>query len=136
MGNYEIKEQMQKMGKLIGVGENSNLYPIIAKSEHAFPEGTSVYEAGGKFHYVCMERGIENKHIIESSITEILYYVFNDITFILARQCEVENRNDSEDFRRMLFKKQLELLGIININYQEKRRIQLEEILKKAPYQD
>ena len=115
---------------------NSKLYPIIAESNRVFPEGASIYEDDGKFHYVYMERGSESKHFIENNIMEILYYVFNDITFSLAIKYELEHRNKIEDFRKILFGKQLELLGNINMKYRKRRDEEISAILEKAPYQD
>ena len=136
MLNEQISERMHELGKRIGLETNSNLYPMVAKSNNIFSDGASIYEDNGNYHYVCMERGNENKHFVEPNIKEILYYVFNDITFLLAIKYELEHRKGKEDSRKILFKKQLELLGMIDKKYQGMREKIIAEVLEKAPYQD
>jgi len=131
-----IKNKMYEYGKIIGLNEQSKEYPIVAESSRVFPEGASVYADDILWHYVAMERGEERVHYESRNLEEILYYVFKPITASLAEKYAVTNRVKGKDFRRLFFKKQLELLGAIDKKYQKIREDEIAIVLTKAPYQD
>lgn len=130
----EIENTMYKYGNMIGLEGDSKLYPRISLTENVFPEGESIYIKNGEYHYVTKERGKIVMEHISTSVDEILFQVFSDITFSLATQYELENRKESEDFRRVLFQRKLELLGKINVAYKKREEKEIEKILEIAPY--
>ena len=132
----EVREEVYRLGKLIGLDRDSDLYPLFTVSTKVWSEGYSFYVDDGMYHYVAMERGSEVKHYEEEKLEEVLYYVFEVATSYLAGRYELENRNDEEDFRRIRWKRQLELLGKIDREYVLKRMQKNEEILKISPYRD
>ena len=81
-----------------------------------------------------MERGKENKHYRSLDINDILYPLFEGITFSLASKYELKNRNEKEDPRKLLWSKQLELLGKIDPLFKERCQKEIDSILKIAPY--
>jgi len=66
----------------------------------------------------------------------MLYWSFKDVTFDMATAYELENRNPTEDFRRIYFTKNIELMEILDINYAKWLKTELDEILEKHPYHD
>jgi hypothetical protein len=72
-------------------------------------------------YYVKVDRGEETGRKFASNINDLLYYVFSAITFEMALRFELENRIESEDFRRIMFRKQEELLGVLD-KMERKRR--------------
>jgi hypothetical protein len=54
----------------------------------------------------------------------------------MATAYELENRNPTEDFRRIYFVKNIELMEILDINYAKWLKAELDEILEKHPYSD
>ena len=132
----EVREEVYRLGKLIGLERDSDLYPLFTTVTKVWSEGYSFYIDDGKYHYVAMDRGRENKHYESENLKEILYFLSNDITFSLARQYELEHRIENQSFRRILFAKQLELLGKIDREYVLKCEQEIEAILKISPYRD
>ncbi|WP_374360392.1 Imm63 family immunity protein [Cloacibacterium sp.] len=72
-------------------------------------------EFGGMddFYYVIRERGVEYERVLYRDEQELSYRIFKDITFEMAKTFELNNRNNNEDFRIILFKEQEELLNLL-----------------------
>ncbi len=75
-----------------------------------------------KYNYVIEERGSELSRKVFNTINDLLFQVFSDITFEMAVKYEVNNRIVGQDTRILLFKKQEELMGILNKNWEEKEK--------------
>jgi len=88
------------------------------------------------YHYVIVERGIEWERSTTQNLNELLYWIFNDVTFQMACDYEVKNRVNNQDFRRELFRKQLELMKNINSDFSKKLEEEIREILKNHPFND
>ena len=65
---------------------------------------------------------------------QIIYPLFKSITMDLASKYELKHRSGHDDTRRLRWKKQLELLKIVDTEFYEKRKKEIEEILKTFPY--
>lgn len=129
----ELKKYILKMSYRIAVNENSDLLPLFSKTEDVYNEGASVY-IDDKYHYVIMERGRVYKHYESDVLEDVLYPLFKNVTFSLAQEYEVHHRKKEEDFRKLMWEKQLELLGRIDEKFADMRKSEIEEILKIAPY--
>lgn len=70
---------------------------------------------------------------IPFGIDELLYEVFDNLTFEIATKWEVKNRKDNEDFRLQLFAKQVDLMRRINKDFGERAYGKLQRILKFEP---
>lgn len=131
----EVKNIIFKMSNKISVSKDSALLPMFSKTKDVFSEGESIY-VDDKYHYIMMERGQVYKHYESEELEEILYPLFKNITFSLAQEYEFNHRRVNEDFRRLMWKKQLKLLRKINKNFAEERKKEIEEILTISPYND
>ena len=131
-----LKSKIYKLGSKLGLSNDSDLYPLFSNDEHVFSDGVSVYSDESGYHYIETERGKPVKKIDCNSIEDILYYIFEDITFSLALNYELEHRRANEDSLRLLFDKQLKLLNRISADYANKYQCKIDEILKKHPYKD
>jgi hypothetical protein len=67
----------------------------------------------GDLHYVVIERGKETERRTTKNLDELLYWIFQSITFSIASKYELNNRIESQDCRRLIFSKQLDLLRLI-----------------------
>jgi hypothetical protein len=88
------------------------------------------------YHYVILEKGQEIKHQVTKNLDELLYWTFKDITFEMACDYEVKNRIEGQDFRRLLFDKQLELINLINEEFSLLLKSDIEGKLKKYNFKD
>ena len=53
----------------------------------------------------------------------------------MARDYELKNRNPKEDFRKILFSRQLELMNELSLEYSLRLEKSIQDILKVSPYQ-
>lgn len=99
-------------------------------------EGVYAYADNQGYHYAAVERGVKNMHKITNDLFEISYWIYSDATFRMSVEFEYKNRIKRQDPRRLYFKKQLELLGVIDENLRKRGEIEIDEILKIASYDD
>ena len=135
----EIKGKAYELGEKIGVEKSSTLYPIFSEATDIvdlYNDGTSVYVENSTYNYIIMNRGNISRQYKYKDVDGILYAIFKSITFQIASDYEKSNRKENEDFRRQLFDKQLELLSNINKNFAERRKKEIDEILKISPFRD
>lgn len=92
--------------------------------------------SGGQYHYVVVERGKELDRKSSADINEILFHVFEGITFSMAVDYEKRHRRRGEDSRRQLFDVQLGLLGKLNPAWKERTRERLDAVLAQHPFAD
>lgn len=88
------------------------------------------------YNFIVVERGQELEKRITLNLDDLLYWIFELITFDLASKFELQNRIENSDFRKILFKKQEELLSFISDEWKAKKLIEHNEILKIFPFQD
>lgn len=93
-------------------------------------------ERNGRLSWVAVERGEELKRHNTSQLDELLYWIFSDITFSMALAFELKHRIENQDFRRIMFAKQRELLGTINPKWKALASSRHRDILKDHPFDD
>ncbi|GAB3782925.1 hypothetical protein GCM10028818_39790 [Spirosoma horti] len=129
----ELEELVEILGERIEAPKN--LYPTYGRSrDGALPH--IELDDSGSFHFVVVERGRELERQTTTVLDDLLFWVFNTMTFSMACSFELKNRISTQDFRRILFSKQEELLGILNSDWQEKGRKNHNLILAKHPFTD
>ena len=133
LGIKEIRNKVLEIGQQIGLDGNSTLYPAFSEPDKVFNEGASIYVTPSQYHYVVFEKGKVIQHYKSEKIENILYPLFKTITINLASQYELKHRNGHEDTRKLRWKKQLELLKIVDTEFYEKRKKEIEEILNLQP---
>jgi hypothetical protein len=74
------------------------------------------------YHYVIIERGQELDRKTTNNLDQLLYWVFDSITFNLALKYELEHRIEEQDCRRIMFVKQEALLEVLNPEWSERSK--------------
>lgn len=129
----DVKEQVDTLGERINAPQT--LRPTYGYSiDGALPH--IEIDGSGIFHFVVVERGQELERRTTAILNELLFWIFDTITFSMACAFELKNRDKVQDFRRILFSKQEELLGCMNVDWQEKKRNHHRLILAKHPFAD
>ncbi|WP_420148066.1 Imm63 family immunity protein [Spirosoma sp.] len=129
----DIKKRVDQLALIINAP--SDLLPTYGYSrDSAYPHVE--VDSSGHMHYVVVERGQELERKTTDQLNDLLYWIFTDVTFSMANDFEMKNRIESQDFRRILFKKQEELLGILSEEWQQKERDAHEKILINHPFTD
>lgn len=120
--------QQRLEAELKKISDDVTLLPEINHSNEFARPFIEIDELG--YHYVCRERGEEIFRKFPFDTEELVFEVFADITFSLASEWELKNRDPNEDFRLRLFKKQVELMTRINSDFGKKLNEQLARLLK------
>jgi hypothetical protein len=90
----------------------------------------------GLLHYVIIERGEELSRKTTDNLDMLLFWIFSNLTFSMACDYELNNRQEDKDFRRILFEKQEEILGQLSDTWRQKENEEHKRILKDHPYND
>lgn len=128
----EIKSEIDRLAAQIGAPDN--LLPTYRYSIDGAHPHIDVDLNG--YHYVVVERGQEISHVTTHNLDELLFQVFKDITFELACAYELKHRVQHQDFRRLLFQYQIELLSMLSPKWSEIENQEHEGILQDHPYDD
>ncbi|WP_284617978.1 Imm63 family immunity protein [Aquabacterium humicola] len=91
---------------------------------------------GGAYHYVVVERGIEQEHRRTPALDELLFWIFDDVSSQMAFAHELRHRIAGQDCRRLAFAKKLELMGRLDPAYAERAGREITAVLARHPYRD
>ena len=131
---YELHEKLRSATEVIGIFKPLDIY--FAEIPPQNFEGVFCYADEKGYHYGGTERGEIQLNNLTCSLFEVSYWVMSGVTSAMASDFEAKHRVQGQDIRRIWFEKQIELLGIIGDNYRKRGEIDIDEILKIAPYQD
>jgi len=126
----EIKGKVNDISLLIEAPEE--LLPTYGISrDFAYPH-IEIDEIG--YHFVIVERGEELNRKTSKDIDDLMYWVFESVTFSMASDYELKHRVENQDSRKLLFKTQLDMIGKISEKFAERLQAEFDQILKVAPY--
>ena len=128
----EIKQMVDQLAEKIGAPQSS--LPTYGYSTQT---GRPHIEVDSKdYHFVVAERGQENRRLTTPDIDDLLYDIFQSVTFGLACSYELDHRIRGQDFRRMMFERQEELLWQLSPQWRDRRRTEHAQILRAYPFDD
>ena len=93
-------------------------------------------EISDVYHFVVEERGLELERRKTRDLDELLYWVFDGVTFTVASSFELRNRRPNEDSRRQLFAKQEELLNLASEAWGHRKEVEHKGVLANYPFND
>jgi len=128
----EIKAEVDRLAARIGA--SGYLLPTYGRSEDGARPHIEVDSRG--YHYVVIERGQELERLTTNNLDELLFNVLEGITFSLASKYELAHRVESQDFRRILFQHQAELLSELYPHWGEREAQHHKQILREHPFDD
>lgn len=100
------------------------------------PEGTYIYAENGKYYLAYTEKGRIREKKEADTEREVLWHLLDGILFNLAMEYAVNNRISGEDFRRVLFSKEIELYAKFGRDFEERKKAEIEAVLNEYPYHD
>lgn len=100
------------------------------------PEGTYIFSKNGKYHIIFAEKGKIREDKITSEIKEVLWNVLDIISFDMAMEYAIHNRVENKDFRHALFEKEIKIYSLFGEEFEQKKCLEIAEILEKNPYND
>ena len=103
-----------------------------------FAEGTdnSVFNKNNEYHILFTEKGKIRSDIVTDEKREVLWNVVEIISANIIINFAICNREKGKDFRRALFAKEKEIFSLFGQDFQKRKDEEIEEILKKNPYND
>ncbi|MDA8335172.1 MAG: Imm63 family immunity protein [Peptococcaceae bacterium] len=99
-------------------------------------EGWYVYSDRCGYHYVCTEKGNITSHQITDDLFDLSYWIFKGQIWVMASEYATKHKIGGQDFRRVYFAKELDLMALMGDNYRKRHEIAIDEILKNHPYND
>lgn len=88
------------------------------------------------YHYRVLERDILYHDDITKSLSEITYWAIKGAISDAAAIYEAKNRILGQDFRRIMFSKELQYFNAVGPEYEQWDRVEINSILEKSPFQD
>lgn len=114
------------------VGTTGYVLPTFGRTDDGGRPHIEVNARG--YHYVVVERGKELSRITTGDPDDLLYHVFADVSFSQAMKFEVGHRIKQQDFRRILFKHQIELLSSLSPAWVQRQLAEHNRILQDHPF--
>jgi len=99
-------------------------------------EETYVFSKDGNYHFMFTEKGRISEDREINDETEVLWNVLNAVLFGISMEYALENRIEGKDFRRPLFKKEIELYSMFGDNFKQRKSEEIQEILIENPSED
>lgn len=128
----DLRKEVINIGVDIGAG--SALLPSFGYSTQDGRPHIEVIE--GSYHYVVEERGVEFSREVYECKEELLYRVFQEVAFGMAVDYEFDNRIAGQDPRRLIYKRQFELLGGVSEEWGRRVLEHHAEVLARRPMRD
>jgi hypothetical protein len=91
---------------------------------------------GGTLHYVVVERGVELDRRTTADTDQLLFWVFEAVTFSMAIKFEGTHRVAGQDSRRCIFAWQEALLGQLNAAWMRDQQLVHQSTLQRYPFDD
>lgn len=128
-----IRKKVKELASKINVPDNLLPYYKYSNGEQS---PLIEIDRNGNLHYVLIERGKEFERKTTEDFDELLYWIFSSITAIMSFKYELKNRIENKDVRRIAFKKQIELLSILDETWSKKEYEEHLKIIEKHPFDD
>ena len=124
-----LRTEVRRLARTIGLQD---------KAVEAYPrgDGTPFVAIDDAYHFIIAERGVEHERRTTASVDELLYWIFDAITFTAANDYELAHRRPGEDFRRQMFAKQEELLASLSESWGRRKADAHRLILRDHPFAD
>jgi hypothetical protein len=128
----EIKSEVERRARLIDASHSR-----LPTYGHSNGLGDPHIEVDAcDYHYVEAERGHEFDRWTTQEFEVLLYAVFRSVTFQMACDYEVKHRVLGQNFRRILFQRQIELMSALSPEWAERLSNEKERTLELFPFDD
>jgi hypothetical protein len=128
----DVYEQVNEMARKIGA--RPEFLPTFGTSD--LSGKPYIVIKGETFYYLAYDRGSVTINKETTSLPTLLYWIFDGITNQMGVAYEANHRVPDVDPRRLAFKKQLELLNMLQPEWKGQKEQEIQEILAKHPYRD
>lgn len=130
-----LQKEVACIGKLL-CGESKPAYLFVVASSPTHTGAPHVEIIGDEYHFVVTERGSEFERHKTKNVDDILYWFVEGDVGDLARTWELNNRVEGQDSRRLWFKKEIELLKGVNLEWASRKEAEQPKVLSEHPFND
>lgn len=127
----EILARARELGAIIGL--DGKLFDSYGKPND---EASPFLEVDDAYYYVIRERGSESGRRTTRDLDDLLYWILENQTAQVARSFAVHHTIAGQEFRRPMFRHQLELLGKIGPAMRARGARRIADILAQNPFED
>ena len=108
----------------------------FAEGNENSAEGTYIFSRDNVYHILFTEKGKVREDKITTDEKEVIRSVLDIVSFDIAMEFAISNRETNKDFRRKLFEKEVEIYSLFGETFEKSKKREIEEILKENPYKD
>ena len=108
----------------------------FAEGNENSAEGTYIFSRDNVYHILFTEKGKVREDKITTDEKEVIRSVLDIVSFDIAMEFAISNREKNKDFRRKLFEKEVERYSLFGETFEKSKKREIEEILKENPYKD
>ena len=108
----------------------------FAEGNENSAEGTYIFSRDNVYHILFTEKGKVREDKITTDEKEVIRIVLDIVSFDIAMEFAISNREKNKDFRRKLFEKEVEIYSLFGETFEKSKKREIEEILKENPYKD
>ena len=108
----------------------------FAEGNENSAEGTYIFSRDNVYHILFTEKGKVREDKITTDEKEVIRNVLDIVSFDIAMEFAISNREKNKDFRRKLFEKEVEIYSLFGETFEKSKKREIEEILKENPYKD
>lgn len=108
----------------------------FAEGNENSAEGTYIFSRDNVYHILFTEKGKVREDKITTDEKEVIHSVLDIVSFDIAMEFAISNREKNKDFRRKLFEKEVEIYSLFGETFEKSKKREIEEILKENPYKD
>ena len=108
----------------------------FAEGNENSAEGTYIFSRDNVYHILFTEKGKVREDKITTDEKEVIRSVLVIVSFDIAMEFAISNREKNKDFRRKLFEKEVEIYSLFGETFEKSKKREIEEILKENPYKD
>ncbi len=125
---WQIKELVTKLARQIDAP--IEFLPAIGRSPYDAEPHVEI--RNGELFYVVVERGKEIRRDKATNLDDLLYLIFETITFDMACRYLILLRTETMDQMPIIFSKQTELMGMLNEEWEIRVQKKHDEIIHRA----
>ena len=108
----------------------------FAEGNENSAEGTYIFSRDNVYHILFTEKGKVREDKITTDEKEVIRSVLDIVSFDIAMEFAISNREKHKDFRRKLFEKEVEIYSLFGDDFEKNKKREIEEILEENPYKD
>jgi len=109
---------------------------FFCEGKNGSPEGIYVFQKNGKYFVSYSEKGSIFGEFCTTNPRDVLWEILNGISSSIAIEYAKNNRVQGQDFRRTLFRKEIEIMAEFGEDFKERKKRIINNILERFPYND